>query len=349
MPHSSPIRKSSVPKRSPSSKSRVLVLISREEAAEFFGEPDLEALREDHNVTWIDQKTKYDLSESIRELEPRIIIGAWSTPRLPMIDGRPPAELYCHICGSVRRQITRAHLEAGMRVTNWGSSVARTVAESALMLALAASRNVGYHMDSIHYSKGWKNPKSPPQKSLVEAHIGIHGMGQIGRSLIQLLKPFEAKLSAFDPFVDSSVFDTEGVQRIDDLDELFRSNEVIFECCALTPETEGIVSRKRIQMLPEDATFINIGRGHLVDEDALAEAIAQGRIRAGLDVYRTEPLPENSPLRGQPGLVAIPHLGGNNQKARHIAGRVALENVRAFLNGAPLRNEISIEKFDLMT
>ncbi|WP_309400785.1 NAD(P)-dependent oxidoreductase [Cerasicoccus maritimus] len=299
--------------------------------------------------TWVKGSTERELEAIIQDVQPEIILGAWSTPRLPIINGKPPASIYCHICGSVRHQVDKRHLELGMKVTNWGNTVAKTVAESAIMLALAALRNVGYHTNSLHYEKGWRDPKSPPQKSFIGAKIGIHGMGQVGASLAKFLQPYEAEISAYDPYAEPSAFLENNVRRVADIDELFHTSEVFFECCALTPETVGVVDRRRIQMLPVDAVFINVGRGELVDEFALANAISERRLRAGLDVYQTEPLPEDSPLRGLRGMIGTPHLGGNNVKSHRNAGVLALKNIDAYLSQAPLTNEITIEQYERMT
>ncbi|MGE9290877.1 MAG: hydroxyacid dehydrogenase [Puniceicoccales bacterium] len=337
----------SVPQTDPC---EVLFLIDTYEADQFFGPQKLSDYLSEHPAyQWVETSPDLDVELLLRELHPEVIVGAWSTPPLPFIDGKLPAPYYCHICGSVKKQITREHLEAGIRVTNWGNSVAMAVAETALMLTLAALRNVGYHLDNLHYKNRWLGEDTPPQKSLVESKVGIHGLGNIGRALISLLKPFHADIAVYDPYVNPNLFAEYEVQRAESLEELFGRSEVLFECCALTPETKGIVSRSLLQSMPADSTFVNVGRGHLVDESALAEIVKSGHLRAGLDVYQKEPLPPESVLRGLRGLIAMPHLGGNNQKTRRNAGQKALANVEAFLAGKELTNEIRIEQYELMT
>ncbi|MBC2602630.1 NAD(P)-dependent oxidoreductase [Puniceicoccus vermicola] len=290
-----------------------------------------------------------NLEDLIREYQPTVIIGAWSTPLLPEVDGQSPAPYYCHVCGSVRKQVPRTMIEKGMIVTNWGNTVAAIVAETALMLALASLRNLTHHFYAIHLEDAWRRETPIPAESLYGARIGIHGFGLIGQELSSLLKPFGVRTFAYDPYQDESVFKAKGVSTESSLEELFSSSDVLFECCALTDKTHGIVSRSLLESMPNGALFVNVARGKLVDQSALTERVANGFLRAGLDVFDNEPLAGDSLLRGERNLVATPHIGGNTADARVKAGRLALANIKRFLNGEELTSTVSPEQFDMMT
>ena len=341
---------SSPPLSSSRKSARLLAILNEEESRTFF--PDgLDTASGGICLEWkqVLPGNCKDLENLIREYSPAVILGAWSTPLLPEVDGEPPAPYYCHVCGSVRNQIPRTMIEKGMVVTNWGNTVAAIVAETGLMLALASLRNLTHHFYAVHLEAAWRRNTPIPAGSLYGARIGIHGLGLIGQELSDLLKPFRARVCAYDPYQAESVFMEKGVSAASSLEELFSSSDVLFECCALTDKTHGIVSRSLLESMPEHALFVNVARGKLVDQLALAERLKKGLLRAGLDVFDNEPIAVDSTLRGERNLVATPHIGGNTANARARAGRVALENIDRFLKGEALTNTVSPEQFDMMT
>jgi len=123
------------------------------------------------------------------------------------------------------------------------------------------------------------------------------------------------------------------------LDELLRTADVVSLHVPLTPETQGLVSRERLALLQDGATLINTARGAIVDEDALVEELASGRISAGLDVLADEPrVPER--LLDLPNVVLAPHIASATVETRAAMTRVLVDNVLALLRGEPLPNEV---------
>jgi len=329
---------------------RLLAFLNEEERSTFFPDHGLDK-------TWglplalthVDPVGLDSVEAVIRRVKPDIIMGSWSTPQLPMIDNKLPAKYYCHVCGSVRRHIPRVMLENGLLVSNWGNTVAAIVAEMALMLALAAQRNLTRQFYAIHVEKTWRINEGAPRGTLYGARIGIQGLGLIGRELCKLLKPFGAKIDAFDPYQSEEVFGRCGVNRIEKLEDLYRDHDVVFVCCALTDETHGIITRKLLESMDGGAVFVNVARGKLVDQEALTDLLVSGHIRAGLDVFDVEPLAKDSPLRGLRNLVATPHIGGSTASARKQAGDLARDNIARFLRGEPVVNTVSPSQYDMMT
>jgi glyoxylate reductase len=124
------------------------------------------------------------------------------------------------------------------------------------------------------------------------------------------------------------------------LDELLRTADVVSLHLPLTPETDGLISRDRLALFQDGATLVNTARGAIVDEDALVEELASGRISAGLDVFTDEPrVPER--LLELPNVVLTPHVASATVETRAAMTRVLVDNVLAFLRGEPLPDEVS--------
>lgn len=283
----------------------------------------------------------------LEEFRPSIIVSAWRTPAIPEDVGKLTAGAFgyfCYLAGSVKKHITLEHLKGGITVSNWGGVISRTVAEQGLMLAIATLRRANHWALSMHHEKAWKTPETIFY-SLFERRVGIHGFGNISRELVRLLKPFDCRVSTFSPSVPDELLAEHGVARAETLEGLFAQNDVIIELAALTPATEGIVTESLLRSIPEGGVFVNIGRGAVVDEQALAEVAREGRIQIGLDVFGEEPLPADSPFRGNKNVMLMPHLGGPTTDRRQDSGRLAVANIRRFIAGGELEAEITPEVF----
>jgi phosphoglycerate dehydrogenase-like enzyme len=145
------------------------------------------------------------------------------------------------------------------------------------------------------------------------------------------------------------VFAELGVRRVDNLEALFAESDVLVELAPARPENRHLVNEALLRRLPDGASFVNVGRGMVVDEAALARVAAEGRLQVALDVYETEPLPADSPLRGLPNVTLLPHLGGPTRDRRAACGRLALANLRNYLAGQPLENLVTPDVYDRAT
>jgi phosphoglycerate dehydrogenase-like enzyme len=285
--------------------------------------------------------------QELSEFQPEVVVAAWKTPALPEdVEALTGGKLkyVCYLAGSVRKLVTQEHLEAGLLVTNWGNIISRTVAECGLMLAIGALRRASYWQIGMHQEGEWKTPQTVTG-SLFERKVGIHGFGAISQALTALLKPFEVDISTYSPSVPDALLEKHGVLRARSLEALFSENDVIFELAALTPKNEGMVTEELLRMIPEGGAFVNIGRGAVVDEAALARVAAEGKIQVGLDVYGDEPLPKDSPFRGMRNVMLLPHLGGPTTDRRQDSGRLAIANLERFLAGEALEAVISAEVY----
>jgi len=287
----------------------------------------------------------------LKECNPEILIAGWKTPSLPenYQELAPSLKYVCYLPGSIRRLVPRSAIEKGLIVTSWGSSISRTISECALLLTLCCMRRVRYWTEEMHFKGGWKTPQTETQ-SLFERRVGLHGLGLISQKLVDLLKPFTHRISAFSPSVPDSVYEELGVARAETLEDLFSNNDVIIELAALTPKTKGMVTNELLRMIPEGGAFVNVGRGAVVDEKALAQlASERPDLQVALDVYGEEPLPTDSPFRGMNNVMLLPHLGGPTIDRRRDAGDHGLENLRRYRAGEDLIDPYDLGTYDRAT
>jgi phosphoglycerate dehydrogenase-like enzyme len=282
---------------------------------------------------------------------PEILVSAWMTPRLPEdLQERVPSLKYvCHLVGSVKGLVPDNLIEGGLLVTNWGHSVSRTIAESGLMMAIAALRRVSHWAHQMHHENGWKVRTAMLTGSLFERKVGLHGFGAISQELTKLLQPFKVQITTYSPSVPDSLLEEFGVKRADSLEDLFSRNDVIIELAALTPKNKGIVTEELLRSIPAGGAFVNVGRGAVVDEEALIRVARDGHIQVALDVYTVEPLPEDSPLRGMTNVLLLPHLGGPTTDRRRDATSLGISNIRHYLAGEPLESQITPSIYNRIT
>ncbi|MCL6564070.1 MAG: C-terminal binding protein [Firmicutes bacterium] len=168
---------------------------------------------------------------------------------------------------------------------------------------------------------------------LSSCRLGVVGFGAIGRAVVARARAFELKVSVFDPYADRAAIEASGADARD-LDALCQESDILTLHAPLTPETHHLLDARRLKMLPPHAIVVNVARGPLIDERALAEALREGAVgMAGLDVFEEEPLPADSPLRELPNVVISPHSAWYSQGAQRELQRKAAEKVLRGLMG----------------
>ncbi len=329
--------------------SSLLAVLTPTEVREFLPEPLLSQVRSiAPEFRLIDPTGVSDaaFSRELAAINPDIILGCWKTPPLP--ETLPPRLRYvCYVTGSVKRLISRAHLERGLIVTNWGGAISRTVAEAALFHILACLRNASHWAIAMHQPgvAAWKNGLTDA-RSLFCRSVGIHGFGPVARELVGLLKPWNCPVTALAPDLTAELARAYGVERAASLDALFTQNEIIVELAPLIPATTGIITERVLRLIRPGGIFINVGRGAVVDEDALLRIAREGKISVGLDVYTTEPLPADSGFRALPKVGLTPHTAGPTLDRYPDAGAFAVKNLRAHVEDRPLEAVVTSEIYD---
>jgi D-3-phosphoglycerate dehydrogenase len=208
------------------------------------------------------------------------------------------------------------------------------VADHAAALLLALCRRV-VASDRAMERAGWAGVDAIGHfPDLRASTLGVVGAGRIGSALIERMRPFVARIVAFDPFAAAL---PDGVERAESLEALLRTSSLVSLHAPLLPDTRHLIGRAELELLPPGAMLVNVSRGGLVDEEALAEALASGRLGGvGLDAFAIEPLPADSPLRRVPNAVLTPHVAGHSAASAERLTAWMLADVLAHLDDEEL-------------
>ena len=257
-----------------------------------------------------------------------ILITGWGAPTLDerMLAHWPRLRAVVHSAGSVKRLVTPAVWERGIRVTSAAEANAVPVAEYTLAtILLSASDTL---RSARHFVRTQDMVASRPRGEVgaFGITIGVIGASRIGRRVIELLRPFDMTCLVVDPSLTSEAAVALGAELVT-LDELLRRSQVVTIHAPALPETRHMIAGRELALMANGATLINTARGSLVDTDALVNELAADRLRAVLDVTDPEPLPAGHPLFSLPGAVLTPHIAGSigNELRRlghHVVGEV---------------------------
>jgi len=219
---------------------------------------------------------------------------------------------------------------AGVVVVN--APTANTIAAAELTIALLLSliRNIAVADASIRRGE-WRRSELTGHE-LRGRTLGIIGLGKIGLAVADRARAFEMRLIGNDPFVGPAVADVHGVTHVE-IDELLRVADVVTLHVPLNDATRRLINADSLALMKNSAFLINVARGGLVDEQALAAALSDGRLAgAAVDVYQTEPVVD-SPLLSAPNTVLTPHLGASTGEAQARAGTEVAQQVLEALAG----------------
>lgn len=221
---------------------------------------------------------------------------------------------------------------------NNGGANSIAVADHALMLMLALYKQQ-MHTDPSTRAGNWSAPITGTNTfEMAEKLVGVLGLGNIGRRVVRRVQGFEARVQYFDIYpLDEEEERELGITRVS-LDELFRTSDILTCHTPLTPQTRHIVNRERLALMKPTAVVINTSRGPIVDEEALIEALQEGKIAgAGLDVFEKEPVDPDNPLLQMDNVVVTPHVAGTTWNTWFRRASFAYENMQRVWNGeAPL-------------
>ncbi|MGQ9660867.1 MAG: D-2-hydroxyacid dehydrogenase [Kiritimatiellia bacterium] len=230
--------------------------------------------------------------------------------------------------------------QRGIPVANVPDYATPSVVQTVFAHLLEHTHHVAQHSDGIRAGK-WSRSRDfcyweRPLLELAGLTMGILGVGRIGQAVARVARAFRMNVIACDPFVRSQPSGLTEVEMVD-LESLFRKSDVLTLHCVLSEQTRRIVNAERLALMRPTAILINTGRGALVDEIALAEALNAGRIAgAGLDVLSVEPPPPDNPLLSARNCTITPHIAWATRAARQRLLQVAVANVAAFLEGKPI-------------
>uniref|UniRef100_A0A8C3VM02 Glyoxylate reductase/hydroxypyruvate reductase n=1 Tax=Catagonus wagneri TaxID=51154 RepID=A0A8C3VM02_9CETA len=230
----------------------------------------------------------------------------------------------------------------GVKVANTPHAVSNPTADLGMALLLAAARRVveGHQLaispHTENFSANWMG------QEVTGATLGIIGMGSIGYKIAQRARAFEMKI-LYHNRKRRNLEEEEavGATYCERLDDLLQQSDFVMLAVSLTPQTQGLIGRRELSLMKPTAALINVGRGLLVDQDALVEALQTGIIKAAaLDVTYPEPLPRDHPLLELKNVTLTPHIGSATHQARQQMMENLVESILASLSGLPIPNEV---------
>jgi D-3-phosphoglycerate dehydrogenase len=228
----------------------------------------------------------------------------------------------------------------GVMVVNAPTSNIVSAAEQAIALLLAVARHTASASTALKNGE-WKRSRYTGVEVQGKT-VGVVGLGRIGVLFAQRMAAFGTRLIAYDPYVQPARAAQLGV-RLVGLDELLRESDFISIHLPRTPETLGLIGEKELATVKPGVRIVNAARGGLIDEQALAEALAEGRIGGvGLDVYTTEPT-TSSPLFAFDNVVVTPHLGASTVEAQDKAGLSVARSVKLALQGEFVPDAVNVQ------
>jgi D-2-hydroxyacid dehydrogenase (NADP+) len=244
-------------------------------------------------------------------------------------------EWFHSMSAGVDSPVFATFLERGARLTTSSGASAPPIAGTVMLYLLALSRNLPGWLRS-QAAHDW-SPE--PFRDLEGQRLVVVGYGPIGQEVVRLATAFR-----MDPVVvrRSERGDEPCLVRpLSELADAVRDADAIVVALPLAPETRGIISTEVIAAMASSAVFVNVGRGELVDQAALTDALASGRLAgAGLDVFDPEPLPASDALWDLPNVIISPHTSGASDATSKRVAEIFLDNLGRFGRGEPLVNEV---------
>jgi len=226
----------------------------------------------------------------------------------------------------------RAATELGIMVCNTPTYCIDDVADHAVALMLAAVRHVP-RLDAAMRRGRYARELARPTRRVAGTTLGIIGLGPIGSTTARRVRGWDMTVLAYDPYISPEKAEPLGVTLVS-LEELLRRSDFISIHCRLTDETHHLLSYEQFAMAKEGLILVNTARGPIVHEEALVQALEEGRVwAAGLDVTEQEPLPADSPLFRFDNVILTPHVAANSPEAREDLYRLICEVSSAVVQG----------------
>jgi phosphoglycerate dehydrogenase-like enzyme len=223
----------------------------------------------------------------------------------------------------------------GVYVLGCGPAYAQPVAEFALGLALDLARGISAADRAFRAgTERYTEAGNVDSILLQHADVGLVGVGNIGRALLALLRPFGVHVRGFDPWIPARALAALDVEPIG-LDEMLRASKFVFVLAAATSENAQLLGAEKLSLIPHGGRLILVSRAALVDFPALYQRIAAGHLQAAVDVWPDEPVPPDDQARTLDGLVLSAHRAGALSVAFHAIGEMVIDDLTQIARGLP--------------
>jgi len=324
-------------------KPKVGVLIHTPLRKQLFHENAWKRLHEITDVVDHDVEHPVLAPEAAKQLaDCDIAIGSWGSaaPSEEILSAAPRLKLWEHVAGSVKHFGWPALASRNITVGSCKGAIAECVAQFVLGEIIVGLRQLW--PNAVANRKGITGFPAG-MKVLTSSRIAVIGASEVGRLVIEKLRPFGCEIDLYDPFISAEAAKALGVRLVADLVEICREHDVVTLHTPPLPSTQKILGAKHFQAMRDDTIFLNTSRGECIDEAALIAELEKGRLFVFLDVSSPEPAAADSPLRRLPNVVYSSHIAG---PASYLIGQQAVSDIEAFVRGESPRYVITKDMLD---
>ena len=277
-----------------------------------------------------------------------LLFSGWGAPKIDaeLLTAAPQLDAVFYGAGSIKRMMTDAAWDRGVRVTTAYAMNAIPVAEFTVSQVVFCLKWGYQHQAEMKRTRLSKHLPDIP--GAFGSTVGLVSLGMIGRMVCERLKGYDVNVIAYDPFCSDADAEALGVTLVP-LDAVFRDSHVVSLHAPWLPETEGMITGELIASLRHRASLINTSRGAVIDEPAMIEVLRQRPdLVAVLDVTHPEPPEADSPLWALDNAVLLPHIAGSIHGETPRMGQCMVDELNLYLAGKPLKWEVDRERFKTM-
>jgi len=275
-----------------------------------------------------------------------VIFSGWGAPIMDeaFLQAAPNLKAVFYGAGTVGYCTTDAFWERDIIITSAYAANAVPVAEYTLAAILLSLKKFWQYSTLARKGSGWDGNQTRDVPGCFRRTVAVIGCGAIGRRLIELLKPFDLRRIAYDPYLTGAEASLLGVELCGSLEEAFAKGDVVTLHTPDKPSTRGMITGQLFASMKRDATFINTARAAIVRQDEMEEVLSQRPdLTAVLDVTDPEPPPDSAPLLHLPNVVITPHIAGSHAGECERLGQYMVEEFERYLAGQPLRWQVTRE------
>ena len=286
------------------------------------------------------------LVEAIRSYGPEVLVVRSTKVTEQMLDAGA-LKLIVRAGAGYNTIDVAAASRRGVYVSNCPGKNSVAVAELALALILALDRRVADNVSELRAGR-WNKKEFSKARGLLGRTLGLVGTGQIGQEVITRARAFGMRVVAWSRSLDDERATVLGVERLNDPLAVARESDVVSIHVALKPETRGMIGSDFFDAMKEGAYFVNTARGEVVDQDALRRAMREKNIRAGLDVFASEPTSAtgefNDDIAREPNLYGTHHIGASTEQAQEAIAAETVRIIRTFKETGRVPNVVNLAR-----
>lgn len=307
--------------------------------SELFSAHDLNLLHDKYDVVWgKDAPIPQDLLDATL---PNAFAYVAANPNVSkeILETAPKLKVIAEVSGAFPATIDYdACASSSVEVLSCAPGFRQSVAEMTLAMILAGARGLVQEHDLFRQGhENWLNDNEATDFTLYGAKIGFIGYGSIARETHRLLAAFSPKISAYDPWIPKEVADENKVT-LSGLEDLMVNNQCVVVTAMPTEANRGMINSNLLAKLKDGALLVLISRAHLADFSALVREALSGRIRVAVDVFPTEPLNLDHPIRSLPNVILSPHRAASVKGGRQLIGSMLVNDLDEIYKGRTPRN-----------